>query len=108
MLLALDWNVLKQYVVTSMFYFNFWIYYIIFRYSLYWIRYIVGKQLSMLEDTTVRSDSHVLDLHVYRDMLIVPRCDENKVLFYQLNWTGIMYIVTRVSFYYLREEKFCI
>jgi len=39
----------------------------------------------MLEDTTVRSDSHVFDLHVYKDMLIVPRRDEKKVLFYQLN-----------------------
>jgi len=39
----------------------------------------------MLEDTTVRSDSRVLDLQVYKDMLIVPRCDEEKVLFYQLN-----------------------
>jgi len=39
----------------------------------------------MLEDTTVRSDSDVFDLHVYKDMLIVPRCPENKVLFYQLN-----------------------
>jgi len=47
--------------------------------------YIVGRQLSMLEDTTVRRDSDVLDLHVYKDMLIVPRSDEKKVLFYQLN-----------------------
>jgi len=39
----------------------------------------------MLEDTTVRSDCVVLDLHVYKDMLIVPRRDEKKVLFYQLN-----------------------
>jgi len=39
----------------------------------------------MLEDTTDRSDSDVYDLHVYKDMLIVPRCDEKKVLFYQLN-----------------------
>jgi len=46
--------------------------------------YIVGKQLSMLEDTTVRSNSDVLDLHVYKDMLIVSGCDEKKVLFYQL------------------------
>jgi len=47
--------------------------------------YDVGRQLSMLEDTTDRNDSNVFDLHVYKDMLIVPRCDENKVLFYQLN-----------------------
>jgi len=47
--------------------------------------YIVGTQLSMLEDTTVRSDSNVPDLNVYKDMLIVPRYDEKKVLFYQLN-----------------------
>jgi len=62
----------------------------------------------MLEDTTDRSYSNVLDLHVCKDMLIVPRCDEKKVLFYQLIWTGIMYIVTRVSYHYLMEEKFCI
>jgi len=39
----------------------------------------------MLEDTTVRSNSSVFDLHVDKDMLIVPRSDEKKVLFYQLN-----------------------
>jgi len=39
----------------------------------------------MLEDTTVRSNSSVLHLHVYKDMLIVPRREENKVLFYQLD-----------------------
>jgi len=39
----------------------------------------------MLEDATVRSDSRSFDLHVYKDMLIVPRSDEKKVLFYQLN-----------------------
>jgi len=39
----------------------------------------------MLEDTTVRSDSDVLDLHVYKDMLVVSRRGEKKVLFYQLN-----------------------
>jgi len=54
--------------------------------------YIVGRQLSKLEDTTVRSISSVYDLHVYKDMLIVPRYSEKKVLFYELNWTGIMYI----------------
>jgi len=52
----------------------------------------------MLEDTTVRSDSNVLDLHVNKDMLIVPRRHEKKVLFYQLNWTGIMYIVGVMPF----------
>jgi len=60
--------------------------------------YDVGEQLSMLEDTTVRSDSNVLDLHVNKDMLIVPRRHEKKVLFYQLNWTGIMYIVGVMPF----------
>jgi len=39
----------------------------------------------MLEDTIVRSNSSVFDLHVYKDMLIVPRFLEKKVLFYQLN-----------------------
>jgi len=52
----------------------------------------------MLEDATVKSDSSILDLHVYKDMLIVPRSDEKKILFYQLNSTGIMYIVGVMSF----------
>jgi len=63
----------------------------------------------LLEDTTVRSySSSVFDLHVNKDMLIVPRYDENKVLFYQLNWTGIMYLAIRVLSHYLIKEKFCI
>jgi len=39
----------------------------------------------MLEDTTVRSESSVFDLHVYKGMLIVPGYTGKKVLFYQLN-----------------------
>jgi len=39
----------------------------------------------MLEDTTVKSDSSVIDLHVNKDMLIVSIYHEKKVLFYQLN-----------------------
>jgi len=63
----------------------------------------------LLEDTTDRSySSSVFDLHVYKDMLIVPRFLVKKVLFYQLNWTGIMYILIRVSSHYLMEERFCI
>jgi len=38
-----------------------------------------------VEDPTDRTGSSVLDLHVYKDTLIVPRWSEKKVLFYQLN-----------------------
>jgi len=45
---------------------------------------VTGMRLSKIEDTTVRESSNVLDLHVFRDTLVVPRCDEKKVLLYQL------------------------
>jgi len=46
---------------------------------------VTGTQLAKIEDPTVRENSHVFDLHVYRDTLIViPRCEVKKVLFYQL------------------------
>jgi len=45
---------------------------------------VAGTQLAKIEDPTVRENSHVFDLHVYRDTLIVPRCEVKKVLFYQL------------------------
>jgi len=85
----------KQYAVTNVFSQYLDIYYI--QAIVNFLYCIVGTQLSMLEDTTVRSNSSVFDLHVYKDMLIVPRCSEKKVLFYQLNWTGNMYIVGVMS-----------
>jgi len=45
---------------------------------------VTGMRLSKIEDTTVRESSNVLDLHVFRDTLVVPRCNEKKVLLYQL------------------------
>jgi len=41
--------------------------------------------MAKIEDPTFRENSQVFDLHVYRDTLIVPRYNEKKVLFYQLN-----------------------
>jgi len=46
---------------------------------------VTGTQLSKVEDPTDRTESSVWDLHVYKDTLIVPKCWEKKVLFYQLN-----------------------
>jgi len=45
---------------------------------------VTGAQLAKIEDLTVRKDSNVFGLHVYRDTLIVSRCGDRKVLFYQL------------------------
>jgi len=41
--------------------------------------------LGKVEDPSDRARSHVWDLHVYKDTLIVPKFSKLKVLFYQLN-----------------------
>jgi len=46
---------------------------------------VPGELLTEISDPAVRSESDVFDLHVTGNTLIVPRYDEQKVLFYQMD-----------------------